>query len=112
MARLLIIEDSLELVEVYKSFLDEFELVFSIEQKEIEDLIDQVDLVICDYHFNPSLSFEQVRDLIGDRKPLILCSGEDDKVCQYGGIPKIEAAKRLKPMIFSLLKQPPILEVR
>lgn len=104
MAKLLIIEDSRDLIEIYKDFLKEFDLLFALEQEEIEPLIDQVDLVVCDYHFNPRLSFEQVRDLIGDRKPLILCSGEDDKVRQYGGVPKVNISKQLKPLINDLLK--------
>lgn len=104
MAKLLIIEDSRDLIEIYKDFLKEFDLLFALEQEEIVGLIDQVDLVICDYYFNPRLSFEQVRDLIGDRKPLILCSGEDSKVQQYGGVIKVNISKQLKPLINDLLK--------
>lgn len=101
--RLLIIEDSPDLVFIYKDFLKEFDLSFALELAEIEPLIDQVDLVICDYYFNPHLSFEQVREIVGDRKPLILCSGEDSKVRQYGGVLKVNISKQLKPLLNDLL---------
>lgn len=104
MAKILIIEDSKELCEIYKSFLNEHEIVFALEQPEIEPLIEQVDLVICDYHFNPVLSYETVREIVGNRKPLILCSGEPNQVEKYQGVHKIDVSKRLKPLINDLLK--------
>lgn len=103
MAKLLIIEDEPELRDIYVHFLREFEIIFALEKDEIEAVIEQVDLVVSDYSFNPRLSFEQVREIVGDRKPLILCSGQFDKVDQYGGVHKIEASKQLKPRILALL---------
>lgn len=104
MKTLLIIEDEQDLREVYEAFLGgEFRIVFALEREEIAKVIETVDLVVCDYSFNPRLSFEQVAELIGQRKPLILCSGQADKVDQYGGVHKIEASKTLKPRIKSLL---------
>lgn len=104
MAKLLIIEDSPDLCEIYKSFLSDHEIAFALELPEIEPLIDAVDLVICDYNFNPLLSFEQVKEIIGDRKPLILCSGEPEMVRKYGGILKVDLSNHLKPVISKLLK--------
>lgn len=104
MTKILIIEDSPDLVFIYRELLEDCELKVSLDQGEIASLIDQVDLVICDYHFSDVLSFEMVKEMVGSKKPLILCSGEDDKVALYGGLRKMDMYKGLKPRIVDLLK--------
>lgn len=105
MKKLLIIEDAFDLREIYEAFLSEYQITFALEREEIEAVIETVDLVICDYSFNPNLSYEQVVELINGRKPVILCSGEPNKVETYGGVHKIDISKVLKNRIKSILSQ-------
>jgi len=105
MKRVLVIEDSQDFLDIFKQFLStDFEVVVSLDQDEIERLIPEVDLVICDYHFSPVLTFEKVVEIVADRKPVILCSGSPDVTYRHS-VPKTEAYKSLKPLALSLLNQ-------
>lgn len=55
----MIVEDSPEFLVLLEEFLSkEFDVVSSLKRDEIERLVQTVDLVICDYHFSPTLTFE------------------------------------------------------
>lgn len=99
MKKLLVIEDMKEIREIYLRVLEEYELKFALEKEEIEPLIDEVDLVLCDYHFNPKLSFEKVKEMVGDRRPIVLCSSDPYQVQKYDGVLKPEIMRNLIPRI-------------
>lgn len=104
MARLLIIEDCADIRELYLELFPDHEIVFALERAQIELLIDRVDLIVCDYHFSPLLSFEEVKAINNNRKPLILCSSDEAKVKEHGGILKMNTFRALNPRILELLQ--------
>lgn len=105
--RLLIIEDSESLRLLYQNYLaGEYEIVFTLEREEIEPLIEQVDLILCDYHFSDKLSFDQVREMVNGRRPLILCSGDDAVLETFQpSIHKLQMSRSLRKTLCSCLEQ-------
>lgn len=106
MARILIIEDDEQIRWCYGEMLKGHSLVFTLEEEEIEALVTTVDLVICDYHFSPRLTFERVREIVGKKRPLILCTG-DDKPAHSHKVHKFDMFHDLCPLVSGLLEKTP-----
>lgn len=101
--KILVIEDSVDFRTIFMEYLSrDFDVVDSLDEKEIESLIPTVDLVICDYHFSPVLTFERVVEIVAERVPVILCSGSPD-VTYKNAVPKCEISQRLKDTVQKLV---------
>lgn len=105
-AKILLIEDTIEIAHCMVAHLGEaFEVIHTVDDVSlIEAVIPTVDLVVCDYHFSQKLTFEKVVEMVGGRKPVILCSG-DPSVQYENKVEKTEITQKLKPMIGSLLQR-------
>jgi hypothetical protein len=77
--KILIIEDDHRLVEAYQLILTHYVLIFSLDMKEIERLIPEVNLVLSDYQMG--LPFKEIVMLTEKyAKPLLAVTACGDRV--------------------------------
>lgn len=104
MKKLLVIEDEPQLVELYEALLvPQYRIHVTQEWSQIIQHIRDCDLIVCDYHFNPKVTFEMVHEIAQRlKKPIILCSSINESKHSVQ-IHKLDMYKNLVPTINKIL---------